>query len=53
MIKSRRMKWTWHVARMGRGEMHIGYWRESRKEEDHWKDQGVGGWTVSSNYGIK
>jgi hypothetical protein len=26
--------------------MHIGYWRESQKERDHWKDQGVGGWTI-------
>jgi hypothetical protein len=26
MIKSRRMRWAGHVARMGRTEMHIGYW---------------------------
>jgi hypothetical protein len=26
--------------------MHIGYWRESQKERDHWEDQGVGGWTI-------
>jgi hypothetical protein len=26
MIKSRRMRWAGHVARMGRREMHIGYW---------------------------
>jgi hypothetical protein len=26
--------------------MHIGYWWESRKEGDHWKDQDVGGWTI-------
>jgi hypothetical protein len=25
MIKSRRMRWTGHVARMGRRGMHIGY----------------------------
>jgi hypothetical protein len=24
---------------MGRGGIHIGYWWESRKEGDHWKDQ--------------
>jgi hypothetical protein len=26
MIKSRRMRWTRHVARMGRRGIHIGYW---------------------------
>jgi hypothetical protein len=26
MIKSRRMKWVGHVARMGRRGMHIRYW---------------------------
>jgi hypothetical protein len=35
MIKSRRMRWTGHVARMGRRGMHIGYWWESQKESDH------------------
>jgi hypothetical protein len=28
MIKSRRMRWTGHVAQMGRRGMHIGYWWE-------------------------
>jgi hypothetical protein len=40
MIKSRRMRWAGHVARMKRG-MHIGYWWESQKA-----DQDVGGWTI-------
>jgi hypothetical protein len=26
IIKSRRMRWAGHVARMGRRETHIGYW---------------------------
>jgi hypothetical protein len=35
MIKSRRMRWAGHVARMGRRGMHVGYWLGSRKERDH------------------
>jgi hypothetical protein len=46
MIKSRRMRWDGHVARMGQRGMHIGYWREIQKERDHWEDQDVGGWTI-------
>jgi hypothetical protein len=35
MIKSRRMRWAGHVARIGRRGMHLGYWWESQKERDH------------------
>jgi hypothetical protein len=35
MIKSRRMRWAGHVARMGRRELHVEFWWESRKERDH------------------
>jgi hypothetical protein len=34
MIKSRRMRWAGHVARIGARGMHIVYW-ESQKERDH------------------
>jgi hypothetical protein len=46
MIKSMRMRWVEHVARMGRRETHIGYWWETQKERDHWDDQDVNGWTI-------
>jgi hypothetical protein len=46
MIKSRRMRWSGHVAQMGRRGMHTGYWWESQKERDHWEDQDVCGWTI-------
>jgi hypothetical protein len=32
IIKSRRMRWTGHAARMGRRGMLIGYWWESQRE---------------------
>jgi hypothetical protein len=34
-IKSRRMRWTGHVARMGRRGTRIDYWWESQRERDH------------------
>jgi hypothetical protein len=46
MIKSKRMRWAGHVERMGRREMHIGYWWESQNERDHCEDQDVDGWTI-------
>jgi hypothetical protein len=41
IIKSKRMGWAGHVARMGSSGIHVGYWWESHKE-----DQDVGGWTL-------
>jgi hypothetical protein len=38
MIKSSRMRWAGHVARMGTRGMHIEYWWESKKERDHYED---------------
>jgi hypothetical protein len=32
-IKSKRMRWTGHVARMGGRRMHIEFWWESQKKE--------------------
>jgi hypothetical protein len=35
IIKSRRMRWAGHVARMGRTETRIGCWWESQRELGH------------------
>jgi hypothetical protein len=43
MIKSRRMRWARHVARMGRRGMHIGFWWERQKESDHKEDLDISG----------
>ena len=39
VIKSRRMRWAGHVARMGS-------WRGNRRERDHWGVLGVDGWII-------
>jgi hypothetical protein len=51
VIKSRRMRWAGHGARMGRGEVFTGFWLGGPKVRDHWEDLGVGGritlrWTL-------
>jgi hypothetical protein len=43
MIKSRRMRWAGYAARMGMGEVFIGFWLVGPEGRDHWKDLGVGG----------
>jgi hypothetical protein len=43
LIKSRRMKWAGHVARMGRGEVYTGFWWGNLKERDHLEDPSVDG----------
>jgi hypothetical protein len=35
IIKSRRMRWAGHVARMGEKRKLIDYWWESQRERDH------------------
>jgi hypothetical protein len=42
-IKSRRMKWAGHVARMGEGRNCTRFSWESPKERDHSEDRGVDG----------
>jgi hypothetical protein len=43
MIKSRRMRWPGHVARMGRIEIRVGFWWKSQKERDPYEDRDAGG----------
>ena len=46
VIKSRRMRWARHVARMGEERGCIGFWWGNRREGDHWGDLGVDGWII-------
>jgi len=45
-IKSRRMRWAGHVARMGEERVCIGSWWGNRRERDHWGDLGLDGWII-------
>jgi hypothetical protein len=45
IIKSRSMRLAGHGTRMSRRTL-IGYWLETQKERDHWKDEDVGGWII-------
>jgi hypothetical protein len=42
-IKSRRMRWTGHVARMGKRAVHTGFWWGDLREGDHLGDPGIDG----------
>ena len=46
VIKSRKMRWAGHVARMGEERGHIGSWRGNRRERDHWGDLSVDRWIL-------
>jgi hypothetical protein len=43
VIKSRRMAWAGHVARMRKREVCTGFWWGNLGERDHWGDPGVDG----------
>jgi hypothetical protein len=42
VIKSRRVRWAAHVARMGRGELFTGFQLGDQNVKDHWEDLDVG-----------
>ena len=46
VIKSRRMRWAGHVARMGEERGCVGSWWGNRRERDHWGDLGIDGWII-------
>jgi hypothetical protein len=46
MIKSRRMRWAEHVARVRKGGTYIIFWWESQKERDPQEEKFVGGWII-------
>jgi len=46
VIKSGRMRWVGHVARIGEERGCIGSWWGKRREGDHWGDLGVDGWII-------
>ena len=46
VIKSRRMGWAGHVARMGEERGCIGSWWGNRREGDQWGDLGIVGWII-------
>ena len=46
MIKSRRMRWAGHVARMVRRGGRIRSWWGNGRERDHWGNLGVDGWII-------
>ena len=43
VIKSRKIRWASHVARMRRGEVYTGFWWGNPRERDHLEDPGVDG----------
>ena len=46
VIKSKRMRWAGHVARMGEERGCIDSWWGNRRERDHWGDLSVDGWII-------
>jgi hypothetical protein len=41
VTKSRNIRWTGHVARMGRGEVYSGIWWGNQRDRDYLEDPGI------------
>jgi len=55
-MKSRRRRWAGHVARMGTGEVHTGFWWGDPREGNDLEDLSVDGriilkWILESGMG--
>jgi len=48
VIKSRKMRPSWHVACMERRKMHTGFRFKKLKERDHIEDLGINGRVLSN-----
>jgi hypothetical protein len=46
MIKSRRIRWARHEARIGEKRNAYRILVRKPEERDHWEDKDVGGWTI-------
>ena len=46
VIKSKRMRWAGHVARMGEERVVYRVLVEKRRKRDHWGDLGLDGWII-------
>jgi len=46
VIKSRRMRWAGHVARMGEERGVYRFWLGKPEGRNHWGDLGVDGWLI-------
>ena len=46
VIKSRKMRWAGHAARMREKEVHTEFWWGNLKGRDHLEDAGLDGWMI-------
>jgi hypothetical protein len=46
VIKPSRMRWAGHVARMGKSEVHTGFWWGNLREGNHLGDPGIDGMII-------